>query len=57
MSNQNNSNYQETKDGWVKKDTSTTRGASPDWGRAERVSRWTAEIRKEREERNKAKPK
>jgi len=52
-----NSNYQETKDGWVKKDTSTTRGAAPDWARAERVSRWTQEIRKEREERNKVKPK
>lgn len=58
MSDQKNSNWKETKHGWVKQDRSSTRGASPDWERAERTSRWTQEIRNERQERNdKDKPK
>ena len=56
MSEQKNSNWQETKNGWIKKDQSTTRGQSPDWERAERINRWTQEIRRDREERNKKKP-
>ncbi len=58
MTNQtNNSNWKETQDGWTKNKTSTTRGAAIDWERPERERRWQQEIRKEREERNKAKPK
>jgi hypothetical protein len=52
-----NSNWKETRNGWVKKDTSTTRGTPIDWERANWISRWVQEIRKDREERNKAKPK
>lgn len=57
MSNQTNSNWKETPSGWTKNKTSTTKGTPIDRERANRVSRWQQEIRKEREERNKVKSK
>jgi len=55
MSNQTNSNWTQTKNGWEKKKDSTTKGAPIDWERVNRISRWQQEIRKDREERNKPK--
>ena len=52
-----NSNYTETKEGWWKKEKSTTKGPSLDWERPKRISDWVEQIRRERAERNKKSPK
>lgn len=51
-----NPNWKETKDGWVKQDHSQTQGRAIDWDRLKREQAWLEQIRREREERNKAKP-
>lgn len=52
MANQTNPNYEETPQGWVKKDQSQAKGVPIDWDRAERLRRWAEEVVRERNERN-----